>query len=169
MFSRVFFILATIASVVAWAPARQMTMTSNIQSQISKAVGVACMGFALAGPMPVLADGAVSKSTVFRARNSYGRRILDLESAAGKGDFAAFENKKAVNAFDLFISGSNALKSKATNELKATETAIEKKLYDAVKSKVLQSQTIYIILVIHSSKILNRAIFVTPCLSVGCF
>ena len=136
MFSRVFFILATIASVVAFAPSRQITMTSDIQSQISKAVGVAVMGFALAGPMPALADGAVSKSTEFRARNSYGRRILDLESAAQKGDIAAFENKKAINAFDLFISGSNALPNKANKELKAAETVVEKKLYDAVKAKV---------------------------------
>lgn len=135
MLSRVFFVLAAIASAAAWAPSRQMTMTSDIHSQIKKAVSVAVMGFALAGPMPALADGSVSKSTVYRARNNYGRQILDLEDAANKGNVAAFDNKKAIRAFDLFISGSTALNSKFDKETKASEISIEKKLYDAVKAK----------------------------------
>ena len=91
----------------------------SLQSQISKALGIAAMGVALAGPMPAMADGAASKSTVYRARNSYGQRVLGLGDAAAKGDFDAFLDKRAVNGFDLFISGShrmNGVKDKATKK-----------------------------------------------------
>ena len=76
---------------MAFGPARlRMTMKADsMQSQISKAFGIAAMGIALAGPMPAMADGAASKSTVYRARNSYGQRVLGLGEAAAKGDFDA--------------------------------------------------------------------------------
>ena len=78
------------------------------QMKINKIVGaVASVGVCLAPLAPALADGAVSASTRYRARTSYGAKIVDLAPAAEKGDFAAFDNKKAVAAFDLFISGSN--------------------------------------------------------------
>jgi hypothetical protein len=140
---RVIVLFATLALAVAFAPQRvsraQVTMAAeSYQAKIGKAIGVAGMAFALAGPampMPALADGAVSRSTVYRARNNYGRRILDLKDAAKAGDFAAFEERKSVNAFDLFISGSNALNGKIDKERKAAETALEKQLFSAVKAK----------------------------------
>jgi hypothetical protein len=96
------------------------------------------MGAALAGPMaplPANADGASSISTIYRARTKYGPTILGLTEAAKKGDFAKFEEKKTLNAFDLFISSSNALKSTISKERQATEKALEADIYSAVKSK----------------------------------
>ena len=118
----------------------EMKMSLNdIQSKIGRAVGIAAMGFALAGPMMPMenanADGAVSKSNVFRSRNSYGRRIKDLAAAAEKGDFETFALKKSINAFDLFISGSNAIKSPTSKALAAAEKVVENKIYAAVKAK----------------------------------
>eukprot|EP01035_Chromulina_nebulosa_P018109 gene18109-23763_t len=107
-------------------------------SPLSRFLGVAAIGAALAGPMtatPVLADGAVSKSTVYKARLGYGTKILDLAKAADKGDFAAFADKKVQNAFDLFISRSTALNSIKDKEIRAKETAIKDQLYAAVSAK----------------------------------
>lgn len=76
-----------------------------------------------------------TRSTVYRARNSYGARIVDLQDAADKANFAAFEDKKALNAFDLFISGANALNSAKDKENKKAELNLQKELYAAVKAK----------------------------------
>lgn len=118
----------------------EMKMSFNeIQSKIGRVVGIAAMGFALAGPMipteQANADGAVSASTVFRARNNYGRRIKDLAPAAEKGDFATFASKKSINAFDLFISSTNAIKNPTTKARLAAEKEVENKIYSAVKAK----------------------------------
>ena len=140
-------VLAIIASTVAFAPARmgarrmQMEMSAeNLQAKISRAFGVAAMGIALAGPVlgPIqsaTADGAVSSSTVYRTRLNYGSKLLNLTPAVQKGDFAAFEDKKILNAFDLFISGSTAKKGIADKERRVTEKAILANIYDAVKAK----------------------------------
>ena len=93
------------------------------------------IGLSIAAPLPSLADGAVSVSTVYRARAKYGSRILDLGKAAESGNFAAFEDKKAVNGFDLFISSSNAQKSAISKERKAKEEKLEADIYTAVKAK----------------------------------
>jgi hypothetical protein len=85
--------------------------------------------------MPVNADGAVSASTVYRARNNQGAKISALESAASSGNFAAFEEKKIQNAFDLFISGSNALNSATAKANKKAELKIKADIYAAVASK----------------------------------
>eukprot|EP01031_Cornospumella_fuschlensis_P012582 gene12582-15371_t len=113
-------------------------MKMGFGHQLSKVVGAAAVGLTLAGPvmpLPVMADGAVSISTVYRARNNYGAKINDLASAVEKGDFGAFEDKKVSNAFDLFISGSNALNSKIDKQRKAEETKILADIKSAVKSK----------------------------------
>ena len=104
---------------------------------IIKAVGIASLGFALSGPavMPVNADGAVSASTVFRARTNQGAKIMALENAVANGNFAAFEEKKTQNAFDLFISGSNALNSATMKATKKTELKLKADIYAAVASK----------------------------------
>ena len=122
---------------MAFGPARlRMTMKADsMQSQISKAFGIAAMGIALAGPMPAMADGAASKSTVYRARNSYGQRVLGLGEAAAKGDFDAFLEKRAVNGFDLFISGSNRMNGVKDKAAKKAELELEKAIYEAVKAK----------------------------------
>lgn len=106
---------------------------------IGKAISFAVIGAGLTGPIlrPLVAnaDGAVSASTVFRARNFYGNKIKDLSDDASKGNFAAFENKKTLNAFDLFISESNAQRSAIAKERKKAELALQAKIYDAVKNK----------------------------------
>jgi len=138
--------LAVLAISMAFAPsARTIMKTSSLQmssaqSQISKAFGIAAMGIALAGPITIMpnsasADGAVSASTVYRSRNNYGAKIMALKGAADSGDFSKFEEKKIVNAFDLFISGSNALKSTAMKETKKVELVLEAKIFNAVKAK----------------------------------
>jgi len=142
MLSRIFALFAILVSVAAFAPPsfgrvnNKVQLSMNVQNQLSKFVGVAIMGFTLAGPaLPVLADGAVSDGTVFRVRNSYGRRIVELGEAASKGNFDAFAAKKSINSFDLFISGSNAKKNDATKARKAAEKELEAKIYAAVQAK----------------------------------
>eukprot|EP01041_Mallomonas_annulata_P010602 gene10602-22137_t len=136
-------ILALVASAVAFMPMnrmvarQQMSMSAeNIQSKISKALAVAAMGAALYAPVsPAMADGAVSASTVYRARTSYGAKIADLEKAVNNGNFGAFEDKKVSNAFDLFISGANKLSGKAGKEKAATEKKIAAEIFSAAKAK----------------------------------
>eukprot|EP01036_Dinobryon_divergens_P029494 gene29494-38597_t len=132
-------VLATVASffnqqIICQKSALQM----SFGDKIGKFVGIAAMGVALAGPvvpLPAIADGAVSASTVFRARTKYGPKLLSLVDSASKGDFAAFEDKKTVNAFDLFISSSNALGGKISKERKSVEKSLEAQIYSAVKAK----------------------------------
>jgi hypothetical protein len=140
MMYRVLALLAVIASAVAFMPAstgaRRAEISMNMQSKISKALGVAAMGVALAGPIEFAnADGAVSKSTVYRSRVKYGARIVDFGAAVEKGDFSALDSSKTVNAFDLFISGSNALGSTADKERASKEKAIEATILSAIKAK----------------------------------
>ena len=129
-------VLLAVAS--AFSPSRTMgakKMELSMNMDIRKALGVAAMGFALAAPIPAMADGAVSASTVYRARNNYGARIVDLAKAADTGNFAAFEDKRSKNGFDLFISASNAQKSAISKERKAKELVIVASINDAVKAK----------------------------------
>ena len=144
MFARLLVVLAVLASAVAFMPAgmmrtRRVEMSLNanqIQAKIGKALGIAAMGIALVGPMePANADGAVSVSTVFRARTKYGAKIMDIAPLVDKADFAALGDKKILNAFDLFISGSNAQKSVTAKESAKKEKAIEAAFFTAVKAK----------------------------------
>ena len=132
-------VLATVASFFnQQIICRKSAVQMSIGDKIGKFVGIAAMGVALAGPvvpLPAIADGAVSASTVFRSRTKYGPKILSLVDSASKGDFAAFEEKKTVNAFDLFISSSNALGGKVSKERKAVEKSLEAQIYSAVKAK----------------------------------
>jgi orotate phosphoribosyltransferase-like protein len=147
-------VLAVIASSVAFMPTRmgarrvQIDMSlESFQAKISKAVGIAALGVALAGPvlgpMPAVADGAVSSSTVYRTRLNYGTKLLNLTPAVQSGNFAAFEDKKTLNAFDLFISGSNAKKGIADKERKLVEKDLQAKIYTAVKAKDTTSLNTY--------------------------
>jgi len=135
---RALVVVAILALVSAFGPARMaVRKASSLQMGVEKnfaAAAVAASLFAL--PVaPVFADGAVSKSTVFRARNNYGAKIAALGDAAAKGNFAAFSDKKAQNAFDLFISASNAQNGVKQKETKKAEKEIQAKINEAVKSK----------------------------------
>jgi hypothetical protein len=77
------------------------------------------------------ADGAVSASTMTKAKMLYGPRIADLKGAVAAGDFAAVADEKA--AFVLFNSGVYpAAKAKA-----AKKAAIEgtNAIFAAIRSK----------------------------------
>ena len=123
---RIFVLFAILACVFSFTPANRIVRRSTVEMKavnpIQKALGVAAMGIALAGPVSIPnsanADGAVSKSTVFRARNNYGAKIMSLEKSVANGEFAAFD-KSVANWFDLFISGSNALPSAISKATKA--------------------------------------------------
>lgn len=108
-------------------------------SPAKKLFGVTAVVIGLAGPaivpQSVVADGAVSASTIFRARNYYGGKIKDLYGGVMKGNFAAFDNKKTVNTFDLFISETNAQKSTIAKERERAELALQAKILDAVKNR----------------------------------
>jgi hypothetical protein len=124
---RIVCLIAVLACVTAFKP-MQMTMgVNNFQKQISKALGVGAMAVALSGPMipqPVQADGANSVSNVYRARNSYGRKIYNLKKDVESGNFAVLGDKSVSNWFDLFISGANRGNNIAVKELRAKETEL---------------------------------------------
>lgn len=108
-----------------------MTMKAEaLHNKIAKALGVGAMAFALAGPsVPVLADGAYSASSVFRTRNLYGQRILNLEKDVNSGNFAALSDTDT--SFTLFIAGT----TKRDKELKKTEEGLAASFSAAVKAK----------------------------------
>jgi hypothetical protein len=138
MFRVLFLALIALTAVNAFAPAGRVQHSSKLSMMdAKKALGVAALGFALAGPavpQRAMADGSVSKSTVYRARNNYGAKIMNLEQAVASGDLSVFD-KKASNWFDLFISGANALPGPVNKENKAKETALKGDIYAAVSAK----------------------------------
>ena len=127
-----------LATVSAFNPTPRMQMTMGVESfqnKIAKALGVGAMAVALAGPLPVLADGAVSASTEYRARTNYGTKIMRFEKAVNSGDFNSLSDKSVSNAFDLFISGTTRGSNAARKELKAKEIEIAANFKDAVNAK----------------------------------
>lgn len=131
--------LVVIASVLAFMPSsrivRQTQLTMN--NDLQKFLGVAAIGFALSGPafvQPVVADGAYSISSKYRARNKYGATIVDLKDAVSKGDYTAFD-KKSSNAFDLFISQSNNPVSIKDKAIKSQEIALKSDIFSAAAAK----------------------------------
>jgi hypothetical protein len=72
----------------------------NVGIKLSKAVGIASLTVGLS--MPVLADGASSQSSVYRARIGYGNRILGLGEAASSGKFEAFDCKLTHLSISLY-------------------------------------------------------------------
>jgi len=91
-------------------------------------VGVVVAGFA-GLPSLASADGAVSASTISRARGVYGNRIADLKKAVNAGDFNAVASEKS--AFVLFNSGaypfakSKPLKKAAIEQTNAIFRAVK--------------------------------------------
>jgi len=100
-------------------------------------VGIAAVGLASI-PSIASADGAVSKSSIGRARGIYGDRIASLAAAVDNGDFAAVAKEKS--AFVLFNSGaypsskSKAKKTAAVEGTNAIFRAIRAKDKAALKS-----------------------------------
>mmetsp|Transcript_16980 Transcript_16980/g.41383 ORF Transcript_16980/g.41383 Transcript_16980/m.41383 type:complete len:152 (+) Transcript_16980:332-787(+) len=92
------------------------------------AIGAAAV---VALPQMASADGAVSKSTVQRARFTYGVRIVDLKSAVAAGDFGAVAAEK--NAFILFNSG--AFPGAKNKPAKASAIAGTNAIFSAIRSK----------------------------------
>lgn len=144
MVSRLLSVMSFLCAVHGFIIGRSSLVKSRLDmtfgsKSIGRAVSLAIIGAGLTDPMlaPIVAhaDGAVSASTVFRARNSYGNKIKDLSDDVSKGNFEAFKNKKIVNAFDLFISDSNAQRSAIAKERKKAELALQAKIYEAVKNK----------------------------------
>lgn len=134
-------LLALLSMVMGFAPMGRMTSRSTSiemgMKDVQKALGVAALGFAtFAGPvtMPAMADGAVSPSSVYRARVNYGSKIMGLEKSVANSDFGAFD-KKANAWFDLFISGTNSLPGEAMKKAKKEETTIKADIFAAVASK----------------------------------
>lgn len=138
-------VLAMLGCALAFSPAAtigranmKMSLSDTISKHASKILGVAAIGLTLNGPMqvpPAHADGAVSASTVFRARNTYGARIVDLADAVAKSDFATLEDKKVSNSFDLFISGSTAKNSQLDKNVRAEEKKIAADFFAGVKAR----------------------------------
>ena len=79
------------------------------------AKSAAGLAAALAGTQAANADGAVSLTTMARARGIYGTRIADLKGAVEAGDFDAVAAEK--NAFVLFNNSNNLPKLKATKKM----------------------------------------------------
>merc|ERR1712106_1127865 len=77
------------------------------------------------------ADGAVSLSTINRARGIYGDRIANLKPAVDAGDFKAVVEEKA--SFVLFNSG--AFPGVKRKEAKAVAIAGTNAIFAAVRAK----------------------------------
>lgn len=91
--------------------------------------------FAAAGivAMPAMAsaDGAVSKSTIQRAKFKFGSRIVDLKDPVAAGDFAAVAAEK--NAFILYNSG--AYPGSKNKELKNKAIEATNGVFSAIRAK----------------------------------
>jgi len=81
-------------------------------------------------PQMALADGAVSRATIEKARNKHGDKIASLKDAVDKGDFAAVADEK--NSFILFNSG--VYPTPKTKDLKKKAIAQTNAIFAAVKS-----------------------------------
>ena len=135
MIRTVVLLVAFLASVAAFKP-MQMTMgIENFQKNMAKALGVGAVAIALGSPVPAMADGASSKSTVYRARNNYGAKIFNYGKDVDSSNFAALSDKSVSNAFDLFISGTNRGFNAATKDVKAKETELASTIKTAIAAK----------------------------------
>jgi len=116
--------LLFVGSVSAFAPSilrseRSVAMKAERRDVLGQAAGA--LGLVFSGAGAAVADGAVSASTVARARGIYGARILDLEGAVKAGDLAAVLAEK--NAFLLFNSGVYTPKGEKVKATKAKAVA----------------------------------------------
>lgn len=127
---------ALLASASAFAPSAtsERTCTSLNMDRRSAMGAMAAAGVGavvVAAPGIASADGAVSKSTIQRARYKFGSRIFSLKDAVDKGDFVAVAAEK--NAFVLFNSGAfpgSKNKPKKNEAIAGTNT-----IFAAIRSK----------------------------------
>jgi len=125
-----------IASASAFAPAASSeraatAMNMDRRSAMGGLVSAAAAASVVAMPGMASADGAVSKSTIQRAKFKFGSRIAALQGAVSKGDFAAVAAEK--NAFILYNSG--AYPGAKNKELKAKAIVATNSLFAAIRSK----------------------------------
>jgi len=94
-------------------------------------IGVVAAAAGLAGlPSLASADGAVSGSTITKARVVYGSRIAALASAVDAGDFKAIAAEK--NAFILFNSGAYPTSKDKSKKAAAIEGV--NKIFSAIRA-----------------------------------
>ena len=93
MYSQLLLALVGLVSVAAFVPhgrtATNTQVSMGLEQSAKKMLGVAALGFALAGPampLPADADGPISKYTVYSTRNNCGTKIMGLEKAVASGD-----------------------------------------------------------------------------------
>jgi len=126
--------VALIASASAFAPATSSERAATTLNMDRRAAmgGVAAAAVGIAAmPGMALADGAVSKSTIQRAKFTYGSRITELKEEVAKGNFAAVAAEK--NAFVLYNSGAYpGTKNKAK---KGEAIAATNQIFQAIRSK----------------------------------
>lgn len=94
-------------------------MKAERRDVLGQAAGA--LGLVFSGAGAAVADGAVSQTTVARARGIYGGRILALEDAVKAGKLDAVLAEK--NAFALFNSGAYKLPGAKNKETKAKAVA----------------------------------------------
>mmetsp|Transcript_1006 Transcript_1006/g.872 ORF Transcript_1006/g.872 Transcript_1006/m.872 type:complete len:180 (+) Transcript_1006:121-660(+) len=128
-------------SAAAFVPATNTRAATSLEAVDRRnAFGqIAAAGAAVvAAPSIASADGAVSSTTITKAKVIYGGRIYDLKAAVESGDFAAVASEK--NAFILYNSGAypsaklKASKAAAIEGTNAIFAAIRAKDKSALKS-----------------------------------
>jgi len=124
---------ALIASASAFAPSASTERAATALNMDRRAAmgGIAAAAGAAAMPGMALADGAVSKSTIQRAKFVYGSRITNLKQDVANGDFAAVAREK--NAFVLYNSG--AFPGSKNKGLKSDAIAATNKIFQSIRDK----------------------------------
>ncbi|KAG5190811.1 extrinsic protein in photosystem II [Tribonema minus] len=132
-------VVALVGSAAAFAPAapavavRSSAMTMSAAPESRREVlrtAVSAAAAAAVFPQLAFADGAVSESTVQRAKGIYGDKVLNLAGAVKAGNFEAV--KAESGAISLLTSGGFARASKAD---KAAAKAAKDAIFAAVESK----------------------------------
>lgn len=124
---------ALIASASAFAPAASSERAATALNMDRRAAmgGIVAAAGAAAMPSMAVADGAVSKATIQRAKYKYGSRITALKDAVNKGDFAAVAAEK--NAFILYNSG--AFPGTKNKDAKNEAIAATNTIFAAIRAK----------------------------------
>lgn len=127
-----------LASASAFAPSATSERASTTALSMDRRSAMGAMAAAGAGVAGVVAapgiasaDGAVSKSSIQRARYKFGSRIFSLKDAVEKGDFTAVAAEK--NAFVLFNSG--AFPGSKNKPKKNEAIAATNAIFSAIRSK----------------------------------
>jgi len=126
--------LITVTTAAAFVPAAEMRATSSLEAVDRRnAFGkmIATTAAIVAAPSIASADGAVSSSSMIKAKVIYGGRVFALKEAVAAGDFGAVAKEK--NAFILYNSGAYPRvkdKSKKAESIENTNA-----IFAAIRSK----------------------------------